>query len=45
MLNLRQDNRQGVLLFERRAIVEQTNCGIIPQVNLHVCCLKMLIAA
>jgi len=45
MLNLRQDNGQGVLLFEWRAIVEQTNCGIIPQVNLHVCCLKMLTAA
>ena len=45
MLNLRQDNRQVVLLFEGSAIVEQTNCGIIPQVNLHVCCLKMLIAA
>ena len=45
MLNIRQDNRQGVLLFERSTVVEQTNCGIIPHVNLHVCCLKMLIAA
>ena len=45
MLNIRQDNGQGVLLFERIAIVDQTNCGIIPHVNLHVCCLKMLIAA
>ena len=45
MLNLRQDNRLGVLLFEGKAIVQQTNCGIIPQVKVHVCCLKILIAA
>ena len=45
MLNIRQDDRLGMLFFDGRAIVQQTNCGIMPQVNVHVCCLKMLIAA